>query len=148
MVFYLLIYLLMSRRLIMRSPGPHTGFPMRANLSRLRLFQQHQRILVWAGKSSSPAGLSTLVHAYLVDLDCTPVSSPFASSTHRFPNDRTPIEATPLSGTSADLGLGLGLGLGLDSLAYFSSHTLPFFSPPSFHTLSLFPTFTSVWWSD
>jgi len=45
-------------------------------------------------------------------------------------------------------GLGLGLGLGLDSLACFSSHALPFFSPPSFHKLSLFPVFTSVWWSD
>jgi len=38
-------------------------------------------------------------------------------------------EATPLSATSAELGLGLGLGLGLDSLAHFSSHALPFFSP-------------------
>jgi hypothetical protein len=28
-----------------------------------------------------------------------------------------------------------------------SSHALPFFSPPSFHTLSLSPAFTSVWWS-
>ena len=28
-----------------------------------------------------------------------------------------------------------GLGLGLDSLSHFSSHALPFFSPPSFHTL-------------
>jgi hypothetical protein len=43
---------------------------------------------------------------------------------------------------------GLGLGLGLDSLAHFSSHALPFFSPPSFHTQSLSPVFTSVWWSD
>jgi hypothetical protein len=40
------------------------------------------------------------------------------------------------------------LGLGLDSLAHFSSHALPFFSPPSFHTLSFSPAFTSVWWSD
>ena len=40
--------------------------------------------------------------------------SPYAysSSTHRFPDERTPIEATPLSATSAELGLGLGLGLG------------------------------------
>jgi hypothetical protein len=100
-----------------------------------------------AGKSSSPAGLSTLVYAYVVD--CAP-ASPYAysSSTHRFPDERTPIEATPLSATSAELGLGLGLGLGLDSLARFSSHALPFFSPPSFHTLSLSPAFTSVWWSD
>jgi hypothetical protein len=57
----------------------------------------------------------------------------------------TSIE-TPLSATSAELGLGLGLGLGLDSPSRFS-HALPFFSPPSFHTLSLSLAFTSVWWS-
>ena len=72
---------------------------------------------------------------------------PYTYSTHRFPDERTPIEATPLSATSAELGLGLGLGLGLDSLSHFSSHALPFFSPPSFHTLAFFPAFTSVWWS-
>ena len=43
----------------------------------------------------------------------------YSSSTHRFPDERTPIEATPLS-TSAELGSGLGLGLGLGS--HFSSH--------------------------
>ena len=76
-------------------------------------------------------------------------ASPYAysSSTHRFPDERTPIEATPLSAASAELGLGLGLGLGLDSLSHSSSHALPFFSPPSFHTLGLSPAFTSVWWS-
>ena len=147
---------------------------MSANLSRLRLFQRHLRSLVWvwvstssspphpshtltqsldsycrptAGKSSRPAGLSTLIYAYVVD--CAPASPyTYSFSTHRFPDERTPIEATPLSATSAELGLGLGLGLGLDSLAHFSSHALPFFSPPSFHTISLFPAFTSVWWSD
>jgi len=100
-----------------------------------------------AGKSSSPAGLFPLVYAYVVD--CAP-ASPYAysSSTHRFPDELTPIEAPPLSATSAELGLGLGLGLGLDSLSHFSSHALPSFSPPSFHTLSLSPAFTSVWWSD
>jgi hypothetical protein len=100
-----------------------------------------------AGKSSSPAGLFPLVYVYVVD--CAP-ASPYAysSSTHRFPDERTPIEATPLSATSAELGLGLGLGLGLDSPSHFSSHALPFFSPPSFHTISLSPAFTSVWWSD
>jgi hypothetical protein len=35
----------------------------------------------------------------------------------------------------------------LSQWARFSSHALPFFSPPSFHTLSLSPVFTSVWWS-
>jgi hypothetical protein len=48
-----------------------------------------------ASKSSSPTGLSTLVYAYVVD--CAP-ASPYAysSSTHRLPDERTPIEATPL----------------------------------------------------
>ena len=90
-----------------------------------------------AGKSSIPAGLSPLcVYAYVVD--CA-TASPYAysSSTHRFPDERTPIEATPLSATSVELGLCLGLGLGFHSLSHFSSHALFFFSPPSFHTLSL-----------
>jgi hypothetical protein len=84
-----------------------------------------------AGKSSSPAGLFPLVYPYVVD--CAP-ASPYAysSSTHRFPDERTPIEATPLSATSAELGLGLGLGLGWDLLSRFSSHALPFSWPPSF----------------
>jgi hypothetical protein len=61
------------------------------------------------GKSSRPAGLSILVYAYVVD--CAP-AYPYAysSSTHRFPDERTPIEAMPLSATSAELGLDLGLG--------------------------------------
>jgi hypothetical protein len=101
-----------------------------------------------AGKSSSPAGLYPPVYAYVVD--CAP-ASPYAysSSTHRFPDERTPIEATPLSAKFAELGwpVGSGLGLGLDSLSHFSSHALPFFSRPSFHTLSFSPAFTNVWWS-
>ena len=68
-----------------------------------------------AGKSSSPAGLSTLVYANVVD--CAP-AYPYAysSSTHRFPDERKPIEATTLSATSAELGLGLGLGLDLGQM--------------------------------
>jgi hypothetical protein len=90
----------------------------------------------------------SLLTVYVGVVECAPASPyTYSSSTHRFPDERTPIEATPLSATSAELGLGLGLGLGLVSLAHFSSHALPFFSPPSFHTLSLFPAFTSVWWS-
>ena len=100
-----------------------------------------------AGKPSGPAGLSTLVYACVVD--CAPASLyAYSSSTHRFPDERKPIEATPLSATSVELDVGLGLGLGLDSLARFSSHALPFLSPPSFHTIFLFLAFTSVWWSD
>jgi hypothetical protein len=44
----------------------------------------------------------------------------YSSSTHRFPDERTPIEATPFSATSGELGSGLGLDLGLGS--HFSSH--------------------------
>jgi hypothetical protein len=47
-----------------------------------------------------------------------------ASFPCRFPDERTPIEATPLSATSTELGLGWGLGLGLDSLSHPSSHAL------------------------
>jgi hypothetical protein len=91
----------------------------------------------------------SLLTVYVGVVECAPASPyTYSSSTHRFPDERTPIEATPLSATSAELGLGLGLGLGLDSLSHSSSHALPFFSPPSFHTLSLSPAFTSVWWSD
>jgi hypothetical protein len=90
----------------------------------------------------------SLLTVYVGVVECAPASPyTYSSSTHRFPDERTPIEATPLSSTSAELGLGLGLGLGLDSLSHSSSHALPFFSPPSFHTLSLSPAFTSVWWS-
>jgi hypothetical protein len=86
-----------------------------------------------SGKSSSPAGLSTLVYAYVVDR--APASpDTYSSSTHRFPDERTPLEATPLSATSAERGLGLGVVLELGSLEHFYSHALPFFSPPSFHS--------------
>jgi hypothetical protein len=82
---------------------------------------------------------------YVGVVECAPASPyTYSSSTHRFPDERTPIEATPLSATSAELGLGWGLGLGLDSLSHSSSHALPFFSPPSFHTLAFSPAFTSV----
>jgi hypothetical protein len=95
----------------------------------------------------SLAGLSLLT-VYVGVVECAPASPyTYSSSTHRFPDERTPIEATPLSATSAELGLGLGLGLGLDSHSHSSSHALPFFSPPSFHTLAFSPVFTSVWWS-
>jgi hypothetical protein len=90
------------------------------------------------------AGLSLLT-VYVGVVECAPASPYTYSSTHRFPEERTPIEATPLSATSAELGLGLGQGLGLDSLSHSSSHALRFFSPPSFHTLAVSPAFTSVW---
>jgi hypothetical protein len=100
-----------------------------------------------ADQLGSLAGLSLLT-VYVGVVECAPASPyTYSSSTHRFPDERTPIEATPLSATSAELGLGLGLGLGLDSLSHSSSHALPFFSPPSFHTLAFSPAFTSVWWS-
>ena len=61
----------------------------------------------------SLAGLSFPV-VYVGVVECAPASPyTYFSSTHRFPDERTPIEATPLSATSAELVLGLGLGLGL-----------------------------------
>jgi hypothetical protein len=100
-----------------------------------------------ANQLGSLAGQSLLT-VYVGVVECATASPyTYSSSTHRFPDELKPIEATPLSMTSAELGLSLGLGLGLDSLSRSSSHTLPFFSPPSFHTLSLSPAFTSAWWS-
>ena len=61
----------------------------------------------------SLAGLSFPV-VYVGVVECAPASPyTYSSSTHRFPDERTLIESTPLSATSAELGLGLGLGLGL-----------------------------------
>jgi hypothetical protein len=101
-----------------------------------------------ADQLGSLAGLSLLT-VYVGVVERAPASPyTYSSSTHRFPDERTPIEATPLSATSAEPGLGLGLGLGLDSLSHSSSHALPFFSQPSFHTLAFSSAFTSVWWSD
>ena len=103
-----------------------------------------------ADQLGSLAGLS-FPAVYVGVVECAPASPYTYSSTHRFPDERTPTEATPLSATSAELGLGLslGLGLGLDSLSHSSSHALPFFRHPpgKFHTLAFSPAFTSVCWS-
>ena len=82
----------------------------------------------------SLAGLSFPV-VYVGVVECAPASPyTYSSSTHRFPDERTPIDATPLLATSAELGLGLGLGLGWDShssshapllLATLLSHNIP-----------------------
>jgi len=63
----------------------------------------------------------------------SPARPNISSSTPRFPDERTPIEATPLSAT------WVWDWIHCETLAHFSSHALPFFSPPSFHTLFLFP---------
>ena len=54
--------------------------------------------------------------------------------------------------TSAELGVWVQVWDWIQSsfsLAHWhsSSHALPFFSPPTFHTLAFSPEFTSVWWS-
>ena len=54
----------------------------------------------------SLAGLSFPV-VYVGVVECAPASPYTYSSTHRFPDERTPIEATPLSATSAELGLAI-----------------------------------------
>ena len=75
---------------------------------------------------------------YVGVVECAPASPyKYSSSTHRFPDERTPIEAMPLSATSTELGLGWGLGLGLDSLSQ-PLHTPPRTRSPS----SRHPPFT------
>jgi hypothetical protein len=71
-----------------------------------------------ADKIGFLAGLSLLT-VYTGVVECAPASPyTYSSSTHRFPDEHTPIEDTSLSATSAELGLGLGQGLGLDSLSH------------------------------
>ena len=92
-----------------------------------------------ADQLGSLAGLSLLT-VYVDVVECAPASPyTYSSSTHRFSDERTPIEATPLSMTSAELGLGLGLGLGLDSLSHSSSHALPLLLATLLSHTSLFP---------
>jgi hypothetical protein len=63
------------------------------------------------------------------------------SSWIRFPNERN-------QGKQAHPMLKYRVSHGSqDSLSLSSSHALSFFSPPSFHTLSLSPAFTTFWWS-
>jgi hypothetical protein len=71
-----------------------------------------------ADQLCSLAGLSFPI-VYVGVVECASASPyTYSSSTHRFPDERTPIEATPLSTTSAELGLGLGLGLGCVCVYY------------------------------
>jgi hypothetical protein len=87
-----------------------------------------------ADQLGSLAGLS-FPAVYVGAVECAPASPyTYSSSTHRFPDECTPIEATPLSATSVELVLGVGLGLGLGShssshspllLATLLSHNIP-----------------------
>jgi hypothetical protein len=88
-----------------------------------------------AGKPSSPAGLFPLVYAYVVD--CAP-ASPYAysSSTHRVPDERTPIEATPLFSDicGAWFGFGSGFGIGFtDTLLLDRTRSPSSLHPPFTH---------------
>jgi hypothetical protein len=92
---------------------------------------------------SLPPASSSLTHARRMDGFCKQnadqLGYTYSSSTHRFPDERTPIKATPLSATSAEFVLGLSLGFGLGShsslhapshapllLATLLSHNIPF----------------------
>ena len=78
-----------------------------------------------ADQLGSLAG-SSLLTVYVGVVECAS-ASPYTYSTHRFPDELTPIEATPLSATSAELGLGLGLGSGL------GGHSSSYAPSPSRH---------------
>ncbi len=76
----------------------------------------------------------SLLTVYVGVVECAPASPyTYSSSTHRFPDECTPIEATPLSTTPPELGLGLGLGWD-----WIHSHTPPHTRSPS----SRHPPFT------
>ena len=102
-----------------------------------------------ADQLGSLAGLS-LLSVYVGVGESAPASPyTYSSSTHRFPDERPPIEDTPLSATYAELGLSLGLGFGIGFIGTLLLARAPLqLSPPSFHTIFLFLAFTSVWWSD
>ena len=77
----------------------------------------------YANARPSPPASSSLTHARRMDgfcnrpslltvyvgvVECAPASPyTYSSSTHRFPDERTPIEATSLSATFAELGDGV-----------------------------------------
>ena len=70
-----------------------------------------------ARRSDGPRHRSDGLHILTVCVgvvECAP-ASPYAysSPSHRFPDERTPIEAMPLPATSAELGSGLGCGFGI-----------------------------------
>ena len=133
--------------LLARLPAPYSPFPPRRAHSPTAFSGPMARPLLpssdrSAGQRNQPSHSTVLARPV-----CLFVCVIAASFPCRFPDETTPIEATPLSATSTELGLGWGLALGLHSLSHSSSHALSFFSPPSFRTLSLSPAFTSVWWS-
>ena len=84
-------------------------------------------------------------------------ASPYAysSPSHRFPDERTPIEAMPLPATSAELGSGLGCGFGIGltrvgsgfgtGFTHYSSTRAPLLFAI---LLALCRTYISAWWSD
>jgi hypothetical protein len=88
-----------------------------------------------ADQHGSLAGLSFPV-VYVGVVECASASPyTYSSSTHRFPDERTPIEAMPLSATSAELVWGVGLGLGLGS--HSSSHAPLLFATLLSHNIPL-----------
>ena len=88
-------------------------------------------------------------------VECAPASLySYSSPLHRFPDERTPIEAMPLPATSAELGsgLGCGFGIGLTRVGFGFGTGFTHYStraPLLFATLlALCRTYISAWWSD
>jgi hypothetical protein len=99
-----------------------------------------------ANQFGSLAGLSLLT-VYVGVVECAPRPPTHAPP----PHTGFPMKAHLSSYASfsdicgAWFGLGFWFGIGFTLRLLLAS--LPFFLPPSFHTLSLSPAFTSVWWS-
>jgi len=82
----------------------------------------------------------SLLTVYVGVVECAS-ASPYTYSTHRFPDERTPIEATPLQPHLRSLGW---VWVWVWDWVHIPPHTLLSFSPPSFHTISLSLAFTSA----
>ena len=96
-----------------------------------------------AEQLGSFVGLSFLT-VYVGVVECAPASPyTYSSFTHRFPDERTPIEATPFQ---RHLRSFVRIWVWVWDWVHTSPrtllHMLPFFSPLSFHTKSLSLAFT------
>jgi hypothetical protein len=98
----------------------------RTSLTHARRMHGFCRLNQNADQLGTLAGLS-FPGVFVGVVECAPAFScthlsQYSSGTHRFPDERIPIEATPLSPTSVELVTVSGLGLGLELGSHSSSH--------------------------
>jgi hypothetical protein len=109
---------------IFRSNGAHVSFPFAcvSNASFPCTCTSLPSSNRFTGQHNQPSPSTVLARpvcpfACVSVIQCAPASPYTCSSpTHRFPDELPPLEATPLSATSAELGSGVGLGWGFTLL--------------------------------